>query len=104
MVGLLAEDARLIGDGGGKVSSFPHPLAGGERISWLYYANRRRFGERIRYRAAWINGSPGLLRYIDDMLESAQVLETEDGRIREIYVVRNPDKLKAIAQSMGDGA
>ena len=103
MLGLLAEDARLIGDGGGKVSSFPHPLLGGERITWLYYANLRRFGERIRYRAAWINGSPGLLRYIDDMLESAQVLETEDGRIREIYVVRNPDKLKAIAQSMADG-
>ena len=28
MLGLLAEDARLIGDGGGKVASFPHPLAG----------------------------------------------------------------------------
>lgn len=92
MLGLLAEDARLIGDGGGKVASFPHPLAGGERISWLYYANVRRFTQRIAYRAAWINGSPGLLRYVDGALES-------DGlRIHAIYVVRNPDKLAAIAQ------
>lgn len=98
MLGLLAEDARLIGDGGGKVSSFPHPLFSGQRISWLYYANIRRFGARIAYRAAWINGSPGLLRYVDGRLESAQVLETEDGLIREIYVVRNPDKLAAIAR------
>jgi RNA polymerase sigma-70 factor (ECF subfamily) len=98
MLGLLAEDARLIGDGGGKVSSFPHPLFSGARISWLYYANRRRFGERIAYRAAWINGSPGLLRYVDGKLESAQVLETDNGLIAEIYVVRNPDKLAAIAR------
>ncbi|RAM61565.1 RNA polymerase subunit sigma-24 [Herbaspirillum rubrisubalbicans] len=98
MLGLLAEDARLIGDGGGKVASFPHPLAGGERISWLYYANVRRLAARIVYRAAWINGSPGLLRYIDDVLESAQVLETDGTHIHAIYVVRNPDKLAAIAQ------
>lgn len=97
MLSLLAEDARLIGDGGGKVSSFPHPLAGAERISWLYYANQRHLGERIAYRAAWINGSPGLLRYVDGVLESAQVLETADGHIQNIYVVRNPDKLAAIA-------
>jgi RNA polymerase sigma-70 factor (ECF subfamily) len=98
MLGLLAEDARLIGDGGGKVASFPHPLAGGERISWLYYANVRRFAQRIVYRAAWINGSPGLLRYVDGALESAQVLESDGLRIHAIYVVRNPDKLAAIAQ------
>ncbi|MFS2117039.1 RNA polymerase subunit sigma-24, partial [Herbaspirillum frisingense] len=104
MLGLLAEDARLIGDGGGKVASFPHPLAGAERISWLYYANLRRFGERIAYRAASVNGTPGLLRYVDGTLESAQVLETEGGRIREIYVVRNPDKLAAIARQQLDPA
>jgi RNA polymerase sigma-70 factor (ECF subfamily) len=98
LLGLLAEDARLVGDGGGKVSSFPHPLAGGERISWLYYANVRRFGERIVYRAAHINGGPGLLRYVDGKLESAQVLETDGQRIVEIYVVRNPEKLAAIAR------
>ncbi|WP_343586132.1 RNA polymerase sigma factor SigJ [Herbaspirillum sp.] len=98
MLSLLAEDARLIGDGGGKVSSFPHPLFSGARISWLYYANIRRFGQRIAYRAAWINRSPGLLRYVDGKLESAQVLETENGLIAEIYVVRNPDKLAAIAR------
>ncbi|BEV13360.1 RNA polymerase sigma factor SigJ [Herbaspirillum sp. DW155] len=102
MLGLLAEDARLIGDGGGKVASFPHPLAGGERISWLYYANVRRFVRRIVYRAAWINGSPGLLRYVDGALESAQVLETDGSRIHAIYVVRNPDKLASIAQQNKD--
>ncbi|EJN08479.1 RNA polymerase sigma factor SigJ [Herbaspirillum sp. YR522] len=98
LLGLLAEDARLVGDGGGKVSSFPHPLAGGERISWLYYANMRRLGGRITYRAAHINGGPGLLRYVDGKLESAQVLETDGERIVDIYVVRNPDKLAAIAR------
>ncbi|WP_343722072.1 RNA polymerase sigma factor SigJ [Herbaspirillum seropedicae] len=98
MLGLLAEDARLIGDGGGKVASFPHPLEGAERISWLYYANVRRFGARIVYRAAWINGAAGLLRYVDGVLESAQALQWQAGRVSAIYVVRNPDKLAAIAR------
>lgn len=98
VLGLLAEDARLIGDGGGKVASFPHPLVGDARISWLYYANVRRFGARIQYAVTTINGAAGLLRYVDGKLESAQVVQSDGQRISAIYVVRNPDKLAAIAR------
>jgi RNA polymerase sigma-70 factor (ECF subfamily) len=46
---------------------------------------------------ATINGEPGLLRYIDGQLESAQAFVTDGERIVAIYAVRNPDKLARIA-------
>ena len=46
---------------------------------------------------ALINGEPGLLRYVDGRIESAQALVTDGERIVAIYVIRNPDKLTGIA-------
>src|SRR4051812_7449100 len=43
---MLAADAELIGDGGGKVPSFGKPLLGGQRIAQLYLATS------LRYRGA----------------------------------------------------
>jgi RNA polymerase sigma-70 factor (TIGR02957 family) len=97
---LLAEDAVLEGDGGGKVTSFPKPLVGGQRIAQLFYASQRRHGQNLRIELARINGAWGLLRFIDGQLESAQSYETDGTRIVAILVQRNPDKLKRIAASL----
>ena len=93
---LLSEDAQLIGDGGGKVQSFPKPLVGPFRIANLYWALFRRCGAQVVYRMVHINGEPGLLRYVDGQLESAQAFVTDGERIVSIYAVRNPDKLAGI--------
>lgn len=97
---LLSEDATLQGDGGGKVTSFPKPLVGGQRIAQLFYASHRRYGQNLHIEIARINGEPGLLRYIDGHLESAQSYETDGARIVGILVQRNPDKLKRIPASL----
>jgi len=93
---LLADNAEAIGDGGGKVPSFPKPLHGGDRIANLYWAQFLRLGERVTYRLATINGEAGVLRYIDGELESAQAFVIDGERIVSIYTVRNPDKLANI--------
>lgn len=90
---LLAEDAVLIGDGGGKVTSFPEPLLGGWRIAKLLHAAQGRYGEGQRIELALINGQAAVLRYIDGALESAQSYETDGERIVCVHVQRNPDKL-----------
>ena len=94
---LLADDVSNIGDGGGKVASVPGGIHGGERVTNLFWANYLRLGSRISYRIATINGAPGLLRFFDGRLESAQAVVTDGERIRAFYVVRNPDKLARIA-------
>jgi RNA polymerase sigma-70 factor (TIGR02957 family) len=98
MNAMLHEDATLIGDGGGKVTSFPKPLVGGRRIAQLFYANALR--AQMRVELAMINGQWGLLRYIDDVLESAQSYETDGERIVRIHVQRNPDKLARLVTSL----
>jgi RNA polymerase sigma-70 factor (ECF subfamily) len=97
---LLSEDAQLIGDGGGKVPSFPKPLLGPFRIANLYWAMFRRLGAQVVYRVVLINGEPGLLRYVNGQLESAQAVVTDGERIVAIYAVRNPDKLSGIANTL----
>ena len=96
---LLAEDAELIGDGGGKVPSFGKPLSGGQRIAQLYFATSLRLGTALRHELAMVNGEWGLLRYVDGVLESVQSFETDGERIVRIYAQRNPDKLTRVVTS-----
>ena len=97
MNGMLAENAELIGDGGGIVPSFGKPLLGGQRIAQLFYAAHLRFGSGVRVELAMINGEWALLRFIDGVLESAQSCETDGERITRIHVQRNPEKLARLA-------
>lgn len=100
MKALMADDVQVVGDGGGKVPAFLHILRGADRITNLYWALALRLKEKVVYRIAQINGEPGLLRYIDGQLESAQSIVVEVDRIAAIYAVRNPDKLVAIPQQI----
>ena len=101
---LLAENAVAIGDGGGKVASVLTGMHGADRVTNLYWANHLNLGERLVYRMATINGEPGLLRYVDGQLESAQAMVTDGQRIVSIYVVRNPDKLANIGRGVTGAA
>jgi RNA polymerase sigma-70 factor (ECF subfamily) len=98
---MLADDARLVGDGGGKVQSFGVPMVGGQRIAQLYFATRLRYPNAVQYEVVMLNGQWGLLRFIDGALESAQTLETDGERIVQIHSQRNPDKLARIAATRG---
>ncbi|MEJ1168490.1 RNA polymerase sigma-70 factor [Variovorax sp. CCNWLW235] len=95
---LMAEDVELIGDGGGKVQTFSKGLRGSQRLAQLYFALWRRMGPAVRMELVDINGEPGLLRFLDGQLESAQTFEIEGERIVRIRAQRNPDKLARIAQ------
>ena len=99
---LLADNATLAGDGGGKVQTFPKPLEGARRIAQLFYATRLRYpGEGLRVQLVRLNGEWALLRYFDGALESAQTFVVEGDRIARIHVQRNPDKLARIAARFG---
>ncbi|MBN3796371.1 RNA polymerase sigma-70 factor [Burkholderia sp. Ac-20392] len=100
---LLAEDAMLIGDGGGKVQSFPKPMVGGRRIAQLFYATWLRCGSGVEMRPVVLNDEWAMLRFIAGQLESAIAFETDGTRIVRILVQRNPDKLARIAAACGAG-
>ena len=98
---LLTEDAELISDGGGQVASFGKVLAGGKRIAQLYLAVWLRSNKAqvaLRIEPVLLNGHWGLLRFVDERLESAQSFESDGERITRIYTQRNPDKLRHLTE------
>jgi RNA polymerase sigma-70 factor, ECF subfamily len=99
MKALLSEDVEIIADGGGKVSSFLRILRGAGRIAGVYWSLEHKFPKLVTYRHAQVNGEPGLLRYVDGKLESAQSFVIDDDRIVAIFIMRNPDKLVSIPAS-----
>lgn len=55
-------------------------------------------GAGVHMELVELNGEPGMLRFLDGELESAQTFEIEGERIVRIRAQRNPDKLARIAQ------
>ena len=94
LMSMLAADARLVADGGGKVQAALNVIEGAQRISRFIVgtAPRGLEGTTLRFRA--VNGLPGLVGYSPDGSVQTVAFEIEDDRIRTIYSVRNPDKLR----------
>ena len=96
LVGMLATDAVLHGDGGGKAPALAGPLHGAERIArFLVGLARRGRGAGIGYAPAEINGHPGLLT-LDPAGRLVGVLAVDiaDGRVQTVRSIINPDKLR----------
>jgi RNA polymerase sigma-70 factor (ECF subfamily) len=95
---MMADDVQLVSDGGGKIKSFLRILRGAGRVAGVFWSVEHQYPQRVAYREARINGQPGLLRYVEGKLESAQSFVIEEGRIAAVMVVRNPDKLAGAPQ------
>jgi RNA polymerase sigma-70 factor (ECF subfamily) len=90
----IADEMEFVGDGGGKVPSYPHIVRDPDFIAEQY--SKFALSGKTRYEIVLLNGQPGLLRYVGHKLESIQWLETDGERITGFYVIRNPDKLAKI--------
>lgn len=96
---LLAQDAIFVSDGGGKVRAALNPILGRDKIAAFFMGVRRKLPlpEGTEYHPTVINGLPGFLVVRPDgRIDQTLSFEIQDGVIRRIYVVRNPDKLKAL--------
>lgn len=95
---LLAEDAVLYSDGGGKVAAARNPIYGADRIVRFLGGILSKLGaRRLDSRPAYINGEPGVILRVDGQLYSTMVIECAEGRVRAVHGVRNPDKLAHLA-------
>lgn len=93
---LLAEDAVLISDGGGKRKAALRPLVGREDVLALLKGIAWRSDEdpdAIRYLPARINGWPGVIMIRADGPATMAFEPGPDGKLKGVYMVRNPDKL-----------
>ncbi len=93
---LLADDATLVTDGGGKVRAALNVIYGNERIARLLLAIAKKRGETSMDRMMLVNGEPGVVTYAGTRPVSVLCFEADTCRITTIYRVLNPDKLGAI--------
>ncbi|MFD5632053.1 MULTISPECIES: RNA polymerase sigma-70 factor [unclassified Streptomyces] len=92
---LLAADAQLLGDGGGKAPQLARTVVGADKVARLLVSF---FPMVARVEAAMepheVNGQPGaVFRDRDGKVINTWTLDVLDGQIQTIRSVSNPDKL-----------
>ena len=99
---MLANDVRVVTDGGGKVRAALEAIEGADRAArFLIEVTRKRPGawwrDEFTVRFATLNGLPGVIVEAPEGPVQTAAFEIEDDVIRALYVVRNPDKLRHLA-------
>lgn len=93
---ILAKDAVVYGDGGGKAPQWPKPIGGGDRVAELL----ARVGVRLHDLGGHIslrevNGQPGAMAFDrEERLINVFTLDISDGVVQTVRSVINPDKLR----------
>lgn len=99
----LAEDARLVADGGGKVYAALNPIDGRDHIMRFFTGLIRKFGAPRSVVLAWLNGRPALVfQEPEGAFQAWSIDWTRAGQARTIHLVRNPDKLVGVSSMLAD--
>jgi RNA polymerase sigma-70 factor (ECF subfamily) len=95
---LLAADAVLYSDGGGKRAAALNPIYGADKIVRFFISIARKNPElpSLQWRSATVNGLAGFVVREHDGALDTTAFEHRDGRIVAIYIIRNPDKLRHV--------
>lgn len=94
LLGLLADDVVAWNDGGGRVRAALRPVVGGARVAGFAVGLAQRFGLEGA-RIIDLNGYPALRTRMGGG-EQVVMIAADGGRIRAIYAVLNPDKLRLV--------
>jgi RNA polymerase sigma-70 factor (ECF subfamily) len=99
LLSLLAPDVTWTADSGGKALATRRPVVGAKKVAALVMELYRVGSQMpdVRIEMVNCNNAPAMVLYSRDHLEGVYLLETIDGKITNIYAVRNPDKLVALA-------
>ena len=96
LVELLADEAILYGDGGGKAPAVPRPVEGALQVARVLVGIARQAARAgLRARRTTVNGQPGAV-FVDDGGRIAYVMAIDvvDGAVRAVRSIVNPEKLR----------
>lgn len=97
LLDLLAEDVTLWADGGGRArAAVLRPIRGREAVARLSLGQRRFWPTRYRAELREVNGQPAMVMRDGERTWSVVTITVEEGRISEIWVVANPEKLARV--------
>lgn len=94
LVALLSKEAVFYSDGGGKGPALPKPIYGAENIArGMLEGLKRLVPKNLVRRFLEINGQPGIVTYLDGTPFSVFTLYIAEGRVSQVFVITNPEKL-----------
>jgi len=94
LLAVLTNDAVLYTDGGGQVRAVRRPIRSADRISRFLAAIHRRFPSSTPVVLTRVNGDIGTVTRRADGYLSVSAFAFSGDRIRAIYTVSNPEKLR----------
>jgi RNA polymerase sigma-70 factor, ECF subfamily len=103
LIGLLDPDATAMADGGGLAITFLRPIEGGEQIAQAWVEIARRVPSNMTLLERMVNGQPGLVAQQDGVTVTVFAFDIVGDRIKHIWVVRNPEKLRPWTQARPAG-
>ncbi len=99
LVSLLATDAVLYSDSGGKATAALVPIRGADRIARFFLGILKKAPTNLEVRWVRVNGQPGVMAIVDGEVIQVLTFDIVDDRIATCFVIRNPDKLARIRVS-----
>jgi RNA polymerase sigma factor (sigma-70 family) len=93
LISLLDPDITATGDGGGLVSAEPRPVKGSEQVARFFVDAAGRVPALMLLERT-VNGQPGLVAQLDGVTVVVLAFEVAGDRIRNIWGVLNPEKLR----------
>ncbi|WP_425836652.1 RNA polymerase sigma factor SigJ [Streptomyces fractus] len=97
LMAMLAPDARLVGDSGGKARAPLRVIETADKVGrFVQGAARQGMSDGFELRVVEFNGTLGVLVTGNGKPDSVIQLGLREGRIQQIYIVRNPDKLGSL--------
>ncbi|TDU79324.1 RNA polymerase sigma-70 factor [Streptomyces sp. KS 21] len=93
--GMLSADVRYVADGGGIVGAARRPILGPDKVARFLVGALRKFAAGMPISFAEVNGEPALI-----VGGTVLQVEIEDGRVREVRSVVNPEKLEFLQRQL----
>ena len=94
LISLLDPGATMTADGGGRVSAALRPIEGGEQIARYVVDIASRAPSNLTILERTVNGQPGLVAQHDGATVTVFAFDVTGDRIKHIWAVRNPEKLR----------
>ncbi len=97
MVSMLDPNVILVSDGGGKAKAAIFPIKTSDRVVRFLLGVLRKASMvegTLQMEISQINEQPAYILRTNDGIHTVGIIHTEGNLIRNIYIIRNPDKLK----------
>ncbi len=99
LIATLTEDVVVWSDGGADARASRRPISGAERVGRFLLGIRRTATPTTEVSIESFNGRPGLVARENGLPFVAISFEVDQDRISQIYIVVNPDKLRALGST-----